>query len=83
MVTGIFPNGFMHTPLTALGLISNGVRLSKRCPRMPMIAWLAADMLAPESGNTVTDVVLEQVAIYTVIVGASSALSPVMLYNCM
>ena len=62
MVTGIFPNGFMHAPLTALGLISVGVRLSKWCPSIPTIAWPAADMSAPESGNAVTDVVLEQVA---------------------
>ena len=83
MVTGIFPNGFMHAPLTALGLISDGVRLSKRYPRMPTIAWPAADISAPKSGNTVTDMVLEQVAICMVIVGAGSALSPAMLYNCM
>ena len=71
----------MHALLTALGLISDGVRLSKRCPRMPTIACPAADMSAPESDNTVTDAILEWVAICTVIVGAGSTLSPAMLHN--
>ena len=50
---------------------------------MPTIPWPAADISAPESGNTVTSVVPDEDDICTVIVGAGSALSPVMLYNCM
>ena len=50
---------------------------------MSIIICPAADISAPESGNTVTGDVLMDDIICTVIVGAGSALSPVMLYNCM
>ena len=66
----------MQAPLTALGLISDGVKLSSCCPRIPTIAWPAADISVPESGNTVTGVVPDEDNICTVIVGAGSALSP-------
>ena len=81
MVTGIFLSGFMQAPLTALGLTSDGIKLSRWCPSMPTIPWPAADISAPESGNNVTGVVPDEDDICTVIVGAGSALSPVMLYN--
>ena len=48
-----------------------------------MIPWPAADISAPESGNTVTGVVPIEDDICTVILGAGSALSPIMLYNYM
>ena len=67
--------------MTALGLISDGARLSKWYPKMPTIICSAADISAPESGNTVTGDVLVDEVIWTVMVGADSALSPVMLYN--
>ena len=50
---------------------------------MPTIVCPAADISAPESGNIVNDAVLEDDIIWTLIVGAGSALSLVMLYNCM
>ena len=83
MATGIFPAGFMQAPLTALELISDGARLSKWYPKMPTIICPAADISVPESGNTVTGDVFVDDVIWTVIVGAGSALSPVILYNCM
>ena len=50
---------------------------------MPIIVCLAADISAPESGNTVTNAVLLDDVIWILIVGAGSALLLVMLYNCM
>ena len=60
--------------LTALGLICDGVKLSRWCPRMSTIAWPAADISAPEFGNTVSAVVPDEDDIRTVIVGAGSTL---------
>ena len=70
MVTGIFPTGFMQAPLTVRRLTFDGARLSKRCPNMPTIVCLAADISAPESGNTVTNGVLLDDVIWILIVGA-------------
>ena len=75
-MTSIFPSGFMQAPLTAVGLISDGVRLSTWSPRTPVSAWPAANMSAPEFGNTVTGLVLDDDVICTVIVDAGSALLP-------
>ena len=83
MVTGIFPTGFMQVPLTALGLISDGAKLSKWYLKMSTIIYPAADISAPESGNIVTGDVFMDDVIWTIIVGADSSLSSVILYNCM
>ena len=77
MVTGVLPKGFIQAPLTALGLISEDVRMSKQYPRMLTIACPVTDISAPESSNTITGTVLEEVVICIVIVCAGSALSPV------
>lgn len=48
----------MQAPLTALGVISDGARLSKYYPKMPAIVWPATDISAHESNNTVSGAVL-------------------------
>ena len=73
----------MQTPLTALGLISDNVRLSKWHSKIPSIVYPAADILVLKSGNAVTGAVRMDDVIWRIIVGAGSAFSLVMLYNYM
>ena len=72
----------MQVPLTALGLLSDGARLCKWYPNIPTIICPAADLSVSGYVNTVNGDTLVDDIIWTVIVGAGLALSPVMLYSC-
>ena len=81
IVTGIFPQGVMGMPFTVLGLIVEGSKLSLCWPMCFKNSTPAAEMSAPESGNTSTFWVPVEVDILTVIIGAGSVFLSLTLYN--
>ena len=68
----------MQAPLTALGLISDGASLSKWYPKILTNICPAADISSLKSDNTVTGDFLVDDIFGTEIMGAGSALFPLM-----
>ena len=79
---GIFPNGLMSIPFTVLGQTLEGSKLSLCWPRCLITSCPAADISAPESGNTFTSFMPVDDEICTVMVGDGFPLLLPMLYNC-
>ena len=71
-VTGSFPMGLIFVPLTALGMILEGRRLSTCSPSSLSACVPAADMSAPESGKLSRYVAPLREVMWMGIVGAGS-----------
>ena len=82
MVTGTLPNGFMLKPLTVFGMMLDIRMLSKWCPILLKTSGPAADMSAPESGNSSMGYVPVVEDMSTVMVGAGFVMASCIVYNC-